>query len=286
MHSDPDTLAMIAMGETDIPGDDRQHVGGCRQCSREIASLRRIPDIARAGVPDGPLAAPSARVWARVSDELALSPDIRPAPFEPTRAASASPWLGGPSLPRDVLVAPAPTAPAPTGPVAVEPAPGTPPVSRAATRGRSRARSRARRRWIPLLAAAAVVAISGGIAATVVLTGERPATVLADVPLEALPDWGDARGEAVLEQSADGTREVVVNVDLPTGTDGYREVWLLTPDLSGLISIGVLTGDEATFALPDDVDLTEYSVVDVSEERLDGDPAHSGDSIVRGTLDI
>ena len=36
----------------------------------------------------------------------------------------------------------------------------------------------------------------------------------------------------------------------------------------------------------DSVDLARFSVVDVSAEPLDGDPTHSGDSIVRGALDV
>ena len=47
---------------------------------------------------------------------------------------------------------------------------------------------------------------------------------------------------------------------------------------------GLLEGSEGTFPLPAGVDLSEYSVVDVSREPSDGDPAHSGDSIVRGAL--
>jgi len=38
------------------------------------------------------------------------------------------------------------------------------------------------------------------------------------------------------------------------------------------------------FPLPDDLDLAAYPVVDISEEPFDGNPGHSGDSIVRGVL--
>jgi hypothetical protein len=38
--------------------------------------------------------------------------------------------------------------------------------------------------------------------------------------------------------------------------------------------------------VPADVDLRDYVLVDVSQEPLDGNPAHSGDSIVRGQLDF
>ena len=65
---------------------------------------------------------------------------------------------------------------------------------------------------------------------------------------------------------------------------GYEEVWLISSDLKRLISIGVLSGQQGRFDIPADVNLKEYPIVDVSDEKLDGDPAHSGDSIVRGTL--
>ena len=57
-----------------------------------------------------------------------------------------------------------------------------------------------------------------------------------------------------------------------------------SPDVSGLVSLGTLDGTSGRFDLPAGLDLTQFSVVDVSEEQFDGDPAHSGDSIVRGPL--
>ena len=63
-----------------------------------------------------------------------------------------------------------------------------------------------------------------------------------------------------------------------------REVWLLTEAVDGLISLGLLNGTEGEFIVPDSVDLERFSIVDVSQEPLDGDPTHSGDSIVRGPL--
>ncbi|WP_435820075.1 hypothetical protein [Micromonospora purpureochromogenes] len=53
-----------------------------------------------------------------------------------------------------------------------------------------------------------------------------------------------------------------------------------------MFSIGVLrdpSGD-ALLPLPPNVDLQAYSVVDVSAEQYDNKPAHSGDSLLRGTL--
>ncbi|KGM14881.1 hypothetical protein N867_14485, partial [Actinotalea fermentans ATCC 43279 = JCM 9966 = DSM 3133] len=112
--------------------------------------------------------------------------------------------------------------------------------------------------------------------------------VVAQAQLEALPGW-DAVGHAEVEEDADGRRVLVLTVDETGGagdTDGLREVWLLKEDVSGLVSLGLLDGEEGRFLVPAGVDLTEYPVVDVSREPTDGNPAHSGDSIVRGLLGI
>ena len=79
---------------------------------------------------------------------------------------------------------------------------------------------------------------------------------------------------------------LVVDLDQSESSeDGFREVWLLKPDVSGLVSLGTLAGSSGRFDLPAGLDLDQFSVVDVSEEQFDGDPAHSGDSIVRGPLE-
>ncbi|TFC65048.1 anti-sigma factor [Cryobacterium sp. TMT2-15-1] len=93
-----------------------------------------------------------------------------------------------------------------------------------------------------------------------------------------------ALGGLAPAQAADGHREVVLDVTgVGTDTD-LREVWLIEADASGLISIGVLDGESGRFAIPDGVDLSQYPLVDVSAEPDDGDPQHSGDSILRGEL--
>jgi hypothetical protein len=77
-----------------------------------------------------------------------------------------------------------------------------------------------------------------------------------------------------------------VALDADVAGDVVREVWLLTPEVDGLISLGYLTGASGEFIVPDSVDLDRFSVVDISAEPLDGDPTHSGDSIVRGALEV
>ena len=51
-----------------------------------------------------------------------------------------------------------------------------------------------------------------------------------------------------------------------------------------MVSLGILAGDSGIFAVPRGLDLADYPVVDVSFEPLDGQPAHSGESIARGIL--
>lgn len=145
--------------------------------------------------------------------------------------------------------------------------------------------------WVPVAASALVVGLVAGAGAGIWWQAARPADsgiVIAGAELAPFPSWPDARGSAVVEQRADGTRQVVVDVDPATenSTDegGLREVWLIRRDGSGLISIGFLDGTEGRFDVPSGIDLAQYPLVDVSAEQDDGDPAHSGNSIVRGEL--
>lgn len=140
-------------------------------------------------------------------------------------------------------------------------------------------RPRATSWW--LVAAALVVGVAAGALGSSLISPSDDPTVLAEAVLEPFPDW-PASGSARVEENADGSREVVVDLSAPSG--GLREVWLIDPDTSGLVSLGLLSGTTGTFSLPADLDLSRYSVIDVSDEPDDGDPAHSGNSIVRGPL--
>ncbi|MBD5784744.1 anti-sigma factor [Cellulosimicrobium terreum] len=147
---------------------------------------------------------------------------------------------------------------------------------------------RRRRAWLPVAAAACLALVAGVAGGAWWATREEapPETTLATAELAPLPDWPDASGQARLEETPDGRRQVVVTVDAPVPEGTFREVWLLAPDVSGLVSLGVLEGAEGTFDVPAGLDVAAFPVVDVSEEHFDGDPAHSGDSVVRGPLDV
>jgi hypothetical protein len=91
---------------------------------------------------------------------------------------------------------------------------------------------------------------------------------------------------------SDGVRRIVIQVREPArGTPGeYLEAWLIDTDGRQLYSLGALTPEpddtryHATFRLPPDPQLTAFDTVDVSTERFDGNPTHSGASLVRGRM--
>lgn len=134
--------------------------------------------------------------------------------------------------------------------------------------------------WIALAAAVGVV-IGGLVGASVMRSA--PPEVIASVALEPLADYS-TEGTATVEV-VDGTEVLAVDVTGLPATDGYFEVWLLAPDSSSMIALGTLgAGDSTILPLPAGVSLAEYPVVDISAEPYVGDPAHSADSVVRGTL--
>jgi hypothetical protein len=141
-----------------------------------------------------------------------------------------------------------------------------------------------RSRWL-LVAAAAVAGAAVGAGAVAVVQNDDDGVPVASAELDPV-DANDASGRASVVELDDGTRLLRVALDAPRLADGYYEVWLLEPDVSGLIPVGVTqAGTTVTFELPTGLDLADFPVVDVSVEPLDGDPEHSGDSVVRGELD-
>lgn len=142
---------------------------------------------------------------------------------------------------------------------------------------------RPRRTVLPWIAMAAAIGLVIGGVGVAALNRPAPSQVVASAALEPLASY-TSTGVATVEV-VDGTEMLAVDVaDLPT-TDGYFEVWLLSPDASSMIALGTLgPGERAMLPLPAGVSLADYPVVDVSVEPYDGNPAHSTDSVVRGTL--
>lgn len=141
-----------------------------------------------------------------------------------------------------------------------------------------RARSAGRRGpWLLAAAAAVVLVVAGVIVAT---RDSSDADVVAQAPLEPLGTTGSGRAELLDEG---GTMRLhVETADLDAG-DGFLEVWVIDPTVTRLVSLGPLRPD-GTYDLPAGLDPAEFPIVDVSVEPIDGNPTHSGDSVLRGEL--
>lgn len=260
-HLDDETLTLVALGE--LQSQTAEHLRTCEQCRAELADLTAVVTAGRAG---GPLEAPPADVWDRIAAEIEAEEASALPAVPSSRAEEAGPG--------DAHQVPA-TAP-PRGARDRRPRPSTRPTGR---------RDGGRRRSALSRAAWLAAGLAAGVAGTLVVTQlpdgpAEPATV-AEAELEPLPGWSET-GVARVEEAGDRR---LLHVEV-TGEvrDGMREVWLLDEAAQQLVSVGLLVGTEGTFDLPEAIDLEELVLVDISREPLDGDPAHSGDSIVRGRL--
>ncbi|WP_432540196.1 anti-sigma factor [Kineococcus sp. SYSU DK024] len=260
-HLGDDDLALLALGEG-VEGAP-EHLAGCAACREELAALSLVVSTARSTAPPPAVPVP-AGTWEAVAREVGI--DAAP----PTGPATA------------------PASP-PAVPVAV-------PVDVPSRRSGHRARL--------ALAAAFLVGAAvgvggaqlagGGDAPTALPTagptasppGEGAGTVVASAPLAPLGDAAaQAAGTATVAR-VDGHRRLDVDVrEVAPAGGGVLEVWLLDP-AGGLLSLGTLTGDHLAVVLPEAVDLSRFTVVDVSREPLDGDPGHSADSVLRGELSL
>jgi len=144
---------------------------------------------------------------------------------------------------------------------------------------------RPKRTALRIWALAASFVLLAGIGLGVwAITQRVSLTEVAEATLAAFPEHPDAEGTAIVEERSDGSLELRLRLSADAAPDTVREVWLITADASALVSLGLIEGREQTFAIPADVDLRDYVLVDVSQEPVDGNPDHSGDSIVRGEL--
>ncbi|MGX4656205.1 anti-sigma factor [Micromonospora sp. SCSIO 07396] len=309
-HLDHDRLIFLALGESEADHGETDHLGGCVTCRHELESLRHVAGLGAGTQGLHTLPDPPAHLWAGILAELdavAQVPALAEAHRQdlvqgPTPARQATDDGIGPTTRHPAGATGDRQPPAASGdrqpsgatgdrqPAAVT---GGRPESRrrssspgggCATRPAGRARHWPR--WATTVVsatAAAAIAVLG----TVLVLGDRGTTprqdVLASAPLAAYGSTpADARGDARV--FADGRLHLHV-ANLPDVT-GYYEVWLINPTTMEMFSVGVLRGSsgDALLPLPPNVDLQAYSVVDVSAEQYDNQPAHSGDSLLRGTL--
>lgn len=202
---------------------------------------------------DWQLDSPPARVWAGIEQEIR---DQTLGGHVPTPLTGVRPSSGSPA----------------TTPSHDQPTVGT-------------ARRSSHRWWS--VAAAVVAAMVVGVGALTLFGDDRPAEVvlasaeLTSDELDGAPEG--LRGDARVVKTDIGQVVHIDIGDLRPASGEFLEVWLIRPDVSGMVSLGTARPD-GRYELPPGLRLADFPIVDVSTESYDGDPAHSGLSLLRGML--
>lgn len=140
--------------------------------------------------------------------------------------------------------------------------------------------------WLAAACAAGLLlGIGGTVLADRVLPSETVDTrTVASTQLQTL-DTGERLGSAAVRQRDGQLVLEVVSPEVDPGP-GYKEVWLINEDGERMVSVGVLdaSSSEQSFGISRELLDKGYVVVDISREKFDDQPEHSGDSIVRGQL--
>lgn len=261
MHTKPEVLALLALGEAAGQSFDRAHVRHCPVCSEEVSELARIADVGRTSTRSESLTSPGPQVWDRIRSELGfdLPGDTMTRTQTPETVRLPSATV------RDLAVR-----------RAEELADEAPP------------RRGGGRRFVALLAAAALALVVGiGVGVTYerqMITPED--RIVATGTLQALPQFPGATGTVMVTADGRGNRKLLLTMASPTPISGEAEVWLMSgSDDTDPTAMGTMTDGQAEIVIPPGMSLFEKSVVDISEEPVgDTDPTHSGTSILRGAL--
>ncbi|WP_375424777.1 anti-sigma factor domain-containing protein [uncultured Friedmanniella sp.] len=72
MHTDPDLLALLALGERVGSPLEHAHLAECSECRAELGSLRAVTDLGRRTTEGDALTSPPPHVWQRIRQELQL----------------------------------------------------------------------------------------------------------------------------------------------------------------------------------------------------------------------
>jgi len=131
----------------------------------------------------------------------------------------------------------------------------------------------------------AALLLAIGIAAGVLIdSGSGNAPASADLVLSRIDDGpAGAHGDVLVAGDAREATLELAGLD-PTGPDNFYELWLLDED-GRMIALGSFPvgGDgKAEIELPLPVEPSRYRYFDVSLQEDNGDPAHSGVSVLRG----
>ncbi|WP_433614027.1 anti-sigma factor domain-containing protein [Dactylosporangium sp. CA-139114] len=316
-HLEPERLVLLALGEETVEQHETGHLDACEQCRAEMDSLRNVAGLGRQASRLRALPPPPEHVWQRIRAELAASGRNQPPPAvslhsdppparpEPAAApndlhSDAPPARPEPATaPDDLHSGPPPARPEPAA--APDDLPARPELAAAPGGAKARepggtgARKRQRSpRWRVTVTVAAAAAVVGGLLAAGgtamwLRRGETAAGCRAQdarVTLQPLPGAPAGAGGYACLRVVDGERRLVVHAEgMPVRDDADYEAWLLDRDepTVRMEALGVL-GKESELTVPASLDLSRYDIIDISVEPHDGNAAHSGLSMLRGTL--
>ena len=288
MHTNPEVLALVALGEREAASsEDLDHIAHCPSCERELSELGHLSQVSRTISDHFTLETPSPAVWNRIRDQLGFgsefSSDLVPPPV--TDLGTGDRPAAAPQSPMTA----SPTQTPATRPLAAVPSPADEQAASQALSGPERLDRPTRgRRRVLSLALAAGLALLVGIGGTLAWQQftSTSDTVISSAPLQALPAWSGAAGVVTLEEDAAGNNVLVITMETPRPVDGIQQVWLANSTATKMTPIGPLSQAGQRFVLPKDLDVSRFPLVDISVQQPGGDPAHSGNSIARGTLPV
>ncbi len=147
---------------------------------------------------------------------------------------------------------------------------------------------------LPLAAALALVIIGGLITVLATDNGSGDQTAGATLLSEGSAIDVDVTATAAMLEG-DGRRSLRLNFDrdlhaalagdgLLSPESEYLSLWLTDPGRRDVLPLGVVYND-SVIPLPAGLDIANFSVLDISIEPIDGNPEHSGRTVLRGVLE-
>jgi hypothetical protein len=280
VHVNSALLAGHALGQDDaLDAADQEHLASCSHCRAELDQYRRVVTLGQGTQASETPTPPLDRIWRSIQAELA--------PTSATEGIAATKTMEADSVPpvtpndRPASDVPGNDETANDKPVSVVAA-----SDETTDAGGEKPIAGRRRKWWPIVAAAAALGLVVGAGATVIIN-RNDVQVAASTALSALPGHTGHGTAELLRTPNDPELRVSVDGPQPADPPSYREVWLINSDGQRMYSLGVLPeSGTGTYPLPTLLanGLDGFTIVDVSIEPYDGNPAHSRNSQVRGSL--
>jgi len=140
-----------------------------------------------------------------------------------------------------------------------------------------------------LLSIAAATLVMVGVAVAVVAYSnddpqdfELASAMLTD---EGLPVATNETADAAVVCEADQCFVQLELTALPDAGADNLELWVINGDVTDMHSLGNVDTSDGRFPLPEGVTTDGFPIVDISIEPDDGDPTHSGQSVLRGVFE-